>query len=96
MKKAIANRTFRRSDNHQIVHMSKEIEGEDAYIDELVRNRMARYVSASMAPPEVKVTPLTAASTSWSASPAGPAVTVTTSKKSVRGGRKSKKKKDAE
>lgn len=90
MKAAVARRTFRRSDNKQIIHCGKPFEGEDAYIDELVRNRLAHYAAAELAPPETKADPSPAASTKSSASQAAPASAKTTSKESASGGSKKK------
>lgn len=90
MKAAVARRTFRRSDNKQIVHCGKPFEGEDAYIDELVRNRLAHYAAAELAAPETKADPSPAASTKSSASQAAPASAKTTSKGSAAGGSKKK------
>lgn len=90
MKAAVARRTFRRSDNKQIVHCGKPFEGEDAYIDELVRNRLAHYAAAEMEAPETKADPSPAASTKSSASQAAPASAKTTSNKSAAGGSKKK------
>ena len=77
MKKAIVARTFRRSDNKKIVHPGYEIEAEDAYIDELRRQRLVRETAATPVAPENKVHPIPASAKS-SASQAAPAAPQTT------------------
>jgi hypothetical protein len=86
MKDAIATRTFRRSDTKAIVHAGRPFSGEDAYVDQLVRNRLARVVSAAKAAPENKADPSPAASRSSSASPVAQVSPKTTAKKSGDGG----------
>lgn len=93
MKDAIATRTFRRSDTKAIVHAGRAFSGEDAYVDQLVRNRLARVVAANKAAPENKAHPSPAASRSSSASQAAPASLPETSTLSDDGEKKSRRKK---
>ena len=91
MKSAITVRTFRRSDNRKIVRMNERIEAEDAYIDELARNRMVREVRALTGAPENKSTPISAATEPSSASQAAQASPQTTASESADGEEKPKR-----
>lgn len=93
MKKAIAIRTFRRSDTLKIVRQSEVIEGEDSYIDDLIRGRLARNFAAHERSPEVKLGPTEAASTESSASQAAQVSPDQTADSSEAGEKKTKRKK---
>lgn len=91
MKSAICLRTFRRSDTRKIVRMNERIEGEDAYINELLRNRMVCEVQAIGGAPETKGDPAVAAFDPSSASQAARVSPKTTASLSEDGEAKAKR-----
>lgn len=88
MKKAIANRTFRRTDTKEIVRAGKSIIAPDSYLNELEKGGLVRSVAAIPRAPEVKPVPIGAVGERSSALPAVRALPEQTLSASKSGGRK--------
>tara|TARA_R100000655_G_scaffold87091_1_gene127232 strand:+ start:3025 stop:3315 length:291 start_codon:yes stop_codon:yes gene_type:complete len=90
MKTAIANRTFKRSDNKALVRMGDRFTASEKYVAELERNGMVRSVAAMSRAPETKQDPTQAVGERSSASPAALVYPKQTARKSGRGVRRKK------